>query len=73
LLVTKLLSGRSSQLEPHRSFELSKVVFDSMHWQQLREGRDQSAVQGDVAAVIMDQGIAYVRRDYVCLKAVWRA
>lgn len=57
-----------AQLEPHKSFDLEKDAFDSMHWEQLKEGRREGSAGGgaDVAAVVMDQGVAYVRRSRCC-------
>lgn len=55
----RLGAHHTLELEPHRSFDLEKACFDSLHWEQLKEGRERPGTT-DVAAIVMDQGIAYI-------------
>jgi protein pelota len=48
------------ELELHHPFYIEKTHWDSVHLKRLHEARDTATAQADVAAVVMDLGLANV-------------
>ena len=48
------------ELEPHRTFELEKDLWDSVHFDSLKSAAGGGAGAADVMAITMDAGIAYI-------------
>lgn len=55
----KMGAHHTLDLEAHRSFDLEKSHWDSMHWRRLEEAASISS-KAEIAAVVMDMGLANV-------------